>query len=78
MITYTIYVVDDEETITQSIKIAIETDYRVVTFDDAETAIDAIKKDPPDLVLLDIGLPGMSGVEALGEIKHLYPDMLSS
>jgi DNA-binding NtrC family response regulator len=69
-------VVDDEETITQSIKMAIETDYRVLTFADAETAIDAIKKDPPDLVLLDIGLPGISGVEALGEIKNQYPDML--
>ncbi|UCH22269.1 MAG: sigma-54-dependent Fis family transcriptional regulator [Deltaproteobacteria bacterium] len=76
MIKYTIYVVDDEETITQSIKMAIETDYRVLTFADAETAIDAIKKDPPDLVLLDIGLPGISGVEALGEIKNQYPDML--
>jgi DNA-binding NtrC family response regulator len=76
MIRYTIYVVDDEETITQSIKMAIDTDYRVVTFADAETAIDAIKNDPPDLVLLDIGLPGMSGVEALGEIKNQYPDML--
>jgi DNA-binding NtrC family response regulator len=76
MIRYSIYVVDDEETITQSIKMAIETDYRVVTFADAETAIDAIKKDPPDLVLLDIGLPGISGVEALGEIKNQYQDML--
>jgi DNA-binding NtrC family response regulator len=76
MITYTIYVVDDEETITQSITVAFDETYRILTFADAETAIDAIKKDPPDLVLLDIGLPGMSGVEALGEIKNQYPDML--
>jgi len=76
MIRYTIYVVDDEETITQSIKMAIETDYRVVTFADAESALDAIQKDPPDLVLLDIGLPGISGVEALGVIKNQHPEML--
>ena len=35
-----------------------------------------MKKEPPDLILLDIGLPGMNGVEALGEIKRLHPDML--
>jgi len=42
----------------------------------AETAIDAIKENPPDLVLLDIGLPGMNGIEALRTIKNLYPDIL--
>ena len=45
-------------------------------FATAETAIDAIKENPPDLVLLDIGLPGMNGIEALRTIKNLYPDIL--
>ena len=30
----------------------------------------------PDLILLDIGLPGMSGVEALKQIKSRYPDVI--
>jgi DNA-binding NtrC family response regulator len=76
MINYTIYVVDDETTITEGIKLALDDQYRIVDFSDAEKAIAAIEKDPPDLVLLDIGLPGMNGVEALGEIKARFPDIL--
>ena len=76
MITYSIYIVDDEETIRQGITMALEVDYRVEAFSTAETAIDAMKNDPPDLVLLDIGLPGMNGIEALRTTKNLYPDIL--
>ena len=76
MITYSIYVVDDEQTIREGITMALEGDYRVEAFVAAEVALDAIIRKPPDLVLLDIGLPGMNGIEALREIKNLYPDML--
>ena len=76
MITYTIYIVDDEEIIKDGISMALESDYRVKTFTTAESALKAINKSQPDLVLLDIGLPGMSGIEALEEIKNLYPEIL--
>jgi len=76
MVKYTLYVVDDEPTITEGIKLSLETEYRIKAFSDAETAISAIKKDLPDLILLDIGLPQMNGVEALGEIKKLYPEVI--
>ena len=72
---YTLYVIDDEDTITNGIKLALEDEYRIVPFGEAESAIAALKKDPADLVLLDIGLPGMSGVEALEIIKALHPQM---
>jgi DNA-binding NtrC family response regulator len=76
MIHYAIYIVDDEETIREGVAMALESDYRVEAFATAETAIDVIKHNPPDLVLLDVGLPGMDGIEALGKIKDLYPDIL--
>jgi two-component system response regulator AtoC len=76
MIQYSIYIVDDEETIREGVTMALEADYQVKAFSNAETAIDAIKDNPPDLVLLDIGLPGMDGIEALGKIKDLYTDIL--
>jgi len=73
---YSIYIVDDEQTIREGVGMALEADYQVETFSTAETAIDAIENGPPDLVLLDIGLPGMDGIKALGIIKDLYPGMM--
>ncbi|MBW1773066.1 MAG: sigma-54-dependent Fis family transcriptional regulator [Deltaproteobacteria bacterium] len=73
---YSIYIVDDEATIREGVAMALEADYQVETFSTAETAISDMENNPPDLVLLDIGLPGMDGVEALRSIKGLYPEML--
>jgi DNA-binding NtrC family response regulator len=76
IITYSIYIVDDEKTITDGITMALEDEYQIKAFSDAETAIEHLEKNPPDLILLDIGLPGMSGIGALRHIKDLYPDIL--
>lgn len=75
MITYTIYIIDDEKTVRDSLGMALEADYAVASFKDAESALAAMDINPPDLVLLDIGLPGMSGIEALEQIKQLRPQM---
>ena len=61
MITYSIYIVDDEQTIRDGVTMALEEDYQVKAFTDAETALAEIEKDPPDLVLLDILLPDIDG-----------------
>lgn len=74
--TYSIYIVDDEQTIRDGLTMELESEYRVNAFSSAEEAIEAIKMELPDLVLLDIGLPGMNGVDALQEMKRIYPDML--
>jgi len=76
MIQYSIYIVDDEESIREGVTMALEEHYKIEAFSTAETAIDAIEANLPDLVLLDIGLPGMDGMSALREIKDLHPDVL--
>lgn len=76
MISYSIFVLDDEETIREGISMALEREYLVKTFSTGKTAIDAIQEDPPDLILLDIGLPDMNGIEALRKIKAIHPDVL--
>ncbi|MBN2374449.1 sigma-54-dependent Fis family transcriptional regulator [bacterium] len=76
MISYSVYIIDDEQTIRDGIALALEQDYHLNAFSSAEAAFDAAKDSPPDLVLLDIGLPGMDGVKALRKIKELYPDCL--
>ncbi len=75
-ITYSIYIIDDEETIREGVSMALEPDYQVETFSTAEAAVKAMENGPPDLILLDIGLPGMDGIKALGIIKGLYPDTM--
>ena len=65
MTNYSVFVVDDEGVAREGVTLALKREYQVQAFASAETAIDALESDPPDLILLDIGLPGMSGVEAL-------------
>jgi CheY-like chemotaxis protein len=65
MVEFTIFVVDDELSITEGIKLALEGLYRIITFSEAESAIDTMKTEAPDIVLLDVGLPGMNGINAL-------------
>ncbi len=77
MSSYSIYVVDDEALARNGLKLALKKkNYSVQGFGTAESAIKAIDKSPPDLVLLDIGLPGMSGVEALEIIKKNHPEVI--
>ena len=71
MIPYSIYIVDDEKTIREGVSMTLEADYSVKAFATAESAIDTIKENFPDLVLLDIGLPGINGIEALGIIQAI-------
>jgi DNA-binding NtrC family response regulator len=73
---YSIYVVDDEQTIREGVGMALEADYQVKTFSTAEAAIEALENGVPDLILLDIGLSGMDGIKALGIIKDLYPHIM--
>ncbi len=76
MITYFLFIVDDEDTIRNTLSIALNGKYRLSLFPDAESAIEAAGTDPPDLVLLDIGLPGMSGIDALPEFRRVAPEVL--
>ena len=76
MMNYSIFVVDDEVVAREGVALALEKDYQVQSFASAETAIDALESGPPDLILLDIGLPGMSGIEALKVIKERHPDII--
>jgi DNA-binding NarL/FixJ family response regulator len=45
-------------------------------YPDAEAAVEALPRDHPDVVLMDINLPGMNGVECVRRLKQLAPDSL--
>jgi DNA-binding response OmpR family regulator len=65
-----ILVVDDEALITSSLSYSLEqAGYRTSSAPNAEDALAIAQRDHPDLVLLDIGLPGMDGLEALSHLR---------
>jgi len=77
MSSYSIYIVDDEAVARDGLKLALKKkNYHVAAFDSAESALKAMDECPPDLVLLDIGLPGLGGVEALEIIKNRHPEVI--
>ena len=65
-----ILIVDDEESICQTLGgILNDEGHEVVAAVSGEEALRLIEEDPPNLVLLDIWLPGMDGIEVLKVIK---------
>ena len=68
---HSILIVDDEAGIRQSLKGALEDEgYKASTAESGEACLELLKKRPFDVVLLDIWLPGMDGLEALERIKQ--------
>jgi len=77
MISNTIYIVDDEAVARNGLSLALENrNYHVKAFESGEAVLKTMADIAPDVVLLDIGLPGMSGVEVLEEIKTHYPETI--
>ena len=72
----TILIVDDEESIRQSLGGVLADDgYEVVTAGSGEEALRAVDEEMPNLVLLDIWLPGIDGIETLKIIKCEHPQL---
>ena len=66
----TILLVDDDTLMRRSLALILEqAGYRTSTAANAEDALALARRDPPDLVVLDIGLPGMDGLDALRHFK---------
>jgi two-component system nitrogen regulation response regulator NtrX len=71
-----ILVIDDEPGIRNTIRDILEDErYRVTLAEDAVVGLDLLEKSTPDLVLLDVWLPRMGGIEALAEIKKRRPEL---
>jgi DNA-binding response OmpR family regulator len=66
-----ILLVDDDALMRRSLAFNLEqAGYRASTAGDAESALGLARRDPPDLILLDIGLPGMDGLDALNNFRQ--------
>ncbi|WP_448382625.1 ATP-binding response regulator [Desulfosoma sp.] len=71
-----ILVVDDEESTRDLLSLTLQSDgYEVVCAEDGFCALELCHTHPPDIVVTDIKMPGMDGIELLRRLKHLNPDM---
>lgn len=71
-----VWIVDDDRSIRWVLEKALQkADIPCKTFSEAESVLQAIKKEQPALILSDIHMPGKSGLEMLAEVKKSYPKL---
>ena len=69
-----ILVVDDEEPIRKTMRMTLEYEgFEVTEAPSGVEAIKAVEQDPPDLIFLDIKMPGIDGLEVLEQLKEKTP-----
>lgn len=74
--TQRVLVVEDEEALAFGVRDALEhAGFQVKVVHDGPTALDKIRTDQPDLVVLDLMLPGMGGLEILGTLRREKRDV---
>lgn len=73
-----IVIVEDNEAIKDGFALIINSFpkyYVVNSYTNCEAALKALKKDDPDIILMDIELPGMNGIEGVRQIKKVIPQI---
>lgn len=69
-----VLVVEDDETLAMGLASALEHErFTVLHCDTGEKAVAAIEDDPPDVMILDVMLPGMDGLSVLRRVKTEHP-----
>ena len=69
-----VLIVEDDAAVLEAVQLMISNHYSLLTATNGEEAVRLYKTFKPDIVLMDIAMPGMDGVEAAKEIKKLDPN----
>jgi DNA-binding NtrC family response regulator len=69
-----VLLVDDDETIRDTLYELLSEDYVCQTAETAEKALARLEADQYDVVLTDISMPGLSGLELLGHVRQQFPN----
>src|ERR1043166_2607154 len=70
-----ILVIDDEIGPRESLRMLLKPNYRVHTADCVETGIRLLREKHPDTIVMDIRMPGMTGIDGLRRIREIDPNL---
>src|SRR3954468_22786703 len=70
-----ILVIDDEIGPRESLRMLLKPDYNVQTADCVEAGLKLLKEKQPDTIVMDIRMPGMTGIEGLRKIREIDPHL---
>jgi DNA-binding NtrC family response regulator len=70
-----ILVVDDEGIVLESCRRVLVDRFEVITASSADTALDVLRREPVEMILLDIKMPGKDGMSLLKEVKEKWPNI---
>ena len=70
-----VWIIDDEESIRTICTSALEDLFNVESFSSASEALLALNSTKPDLIITDIKMPGMSGLEFLDKVSEKFPNL---
>jgi putative two-component system response regulator len=71
-----ILIVDDEIGPRESLRMILKPNYNVFTVENGYAAIQMVKQIEPDIITLDLKMPGLSGIDALKEIREIAADVI--
>ena len=69
----TILICEDDQNLRQLIRVVLGDRYRFVETGDGDSAVELARKHRPDLIILDLMLPRLSGLEVLDRLRHEFP-----
>jgi DNA-binding response OmpR family regulator len=64
-----VLICDDEPSLRELVRVSLEGDYRFVEAQDGNESLELARKIQPDLVILDLMMPGLNGLDVLAEIR---------
>ena len=73
----TLLIVDDDRSILTACRMVFMGEYTVITAENGSDALKLLREDAPDVVILDVGLQDMNGIDLLAQIKSLAPETVT-
>ncbi|MBT3379741.1 MAG: sigma-54-dependent Fis family transcriptional regulator [Lentisphaerae bacterium] len=72
----TLLIVDDEHSVRISLQAVFDSEYRLLLAENGKTALRLAEEEGPDIVLIDLMMPGMSGLDVIPQLKALDPHVV--